>query len=255
MFPEMASDPKAGPGMDVTHVLNVTALAGLVQAVPPELILLDPENYAALVASTAALEAMPLAFQSTRAPEILHLRVRGFDANPIWLIRSALANCPDEAPTIYTTVLGYIEDSELRDSIRLDLSAAQQALAQGEWKGSTVLSGAAIEALLLWRLQEHERKSPGEILMALAMLVADKTLTHNPGADLEGSSWGLNQYVEVAAYLRIIKPDTATLVRLAKDFRNLIHPGRAARLRQKCDRATALSALAAVEAVGRDLEP
>ena len=89
---------------------------------------------------------------------------------------------------------------------------------------------------------------------AVATLVG-KTLKANPGADLEGPGWHLHEYVEVAAHMGVIKPDTATLVRLAKDFRNLIHPGRAARLGQKCDRATALGALAAVEAVARDLAP
>lgn len=43
--------------------------------------------------------------------------------------------------------------------------------------------------------------------------------------------------------------------RLAKDFRNLIHPGAAQRLAQNCDRATALSAVAAVEHVVRDITP
>jgi hypothetical protein len=55
--------------------------------------------------------------------------------------------------------------------------------------------------------------------------------------------------------LKLITGDTAQLVRLAKDARNLVHPGRAARLDQKCNRATALTALAAVEAVADDLTP
>jgi hypothetical protein len=49
-------------------------------------------------------------------------------------------------------------------------------------------------------------------------------------------------------------PTTATQAKLAKDFRNPIHPGRAARLEQKCQRPDALSALAALEHVVRDLE-
>ena len=65
--------------------------------------------------------------------------------------------------------------------------------------------------------------------------------------------WVLHHYVEVATHLAIIKPDTATEARLAKDFRNLIHPGRAQRLAQKCDRGTALSSVAALEHVVRDL--
>jgi hypothetical protein len=78
-------------------------------------------------------------------------------------------------------------------------------------------------------------------------------LTRDPGADLEGQGWHLHEYVEVVSHLGIIKPDTSTQVRLAKEFRNFIHPGRAARLRQKCDQGTALSALAAVHLVVRDL--
>jgi hypothetical protein len=51
----------------------------------------------------------------------------------------------------------------------------------------------------------------------------------------------------------VIKDETATEATLAKDFRNLIHPGRSVRLQQVCDRATALTALASVEHVIRDL--
>ncbi len=67
-------------------------------------------------------------------------------------------------------------------------------------------------------------------------------------------SWGLHQYIDVAAELDLISDESADQARLAKEYRNLIHPGRSARLAQVCDRATALSALAAVEHVVRDLE-
>src|SRR5947208_12675174 len=40
---------------------------------------------------------------------------------------------------------------------------------------------------------------------------------------------------------------------LTRDFRNLVHPGRAIRIGQKCNRATALSALAGIERVVNDL--
>jgi hypothetical protein len=43
--------------------------------------------------------------------------------------------------------------------------------------------------------------------------------------------------------------------RLAKDYHNLIHPGRAQRLAQVCNRGTALSAVAAVEHVVNGLTP
>ena len=118
-----------------------------------------------------------------------------------------------------------------------------------------MLAGSALEALLLWVLQERGKTKPGVVQAAVAALAGAKTLKGNPGADLEGPGWHLHEYVEVAAHLGVIKPKTATLVRLAKDFRNLIHPGRAARLGQKCDQGTALAALGAMQAVARDLSP
>ena len=59
--------------------------------------------------------------------------------------------------------------------------------------------------------------------------------------------------IEVAAELNLIGTETAMQCRLAKDYRNLIHPGRAQRLGQACNRGTALSAVAAVEHVVNDL--
>ena len=73
----------------------------------------------------------------------------------------------------------------------------------------------------------------------------------NPSADPD--NWGLDAYIKVARALTLIKENTAKQATLAKDFRNLIHPGRSARVKEVCDRGTAHSALAAVEFIVRDL--
>lgn len=112
------------------------------------------------------------------------------------------------------------------------------------------MTGSVVEALLLWALQQ---RAPGEVSSAVDDLVKDKTLRKASQHDLD--KWHLPEYIEVAAHLRVIKSRTADQVRLAKDFRNLIHPGLKARLGQSCDRGTALSAVAAVEHVVRDLSP
>jgi len=83
--------------------------------------------------------------------------------------------------------------------------------------------------------------------------LGSKKLSKNPDNNLE--NWVLFEYIEVAAELKVISDETATQARLAKDFRNLIHPGRAQRLGQECNRATALSAVAALEHVVNDLSP
>jgi hypothetical protein len=63
----------------------------------------------------------------------------------------------------------------------------------------------------------------------------------------------LEQFIEVSAAMKLIQLDTKIAANLARNFRNLIHPGRAARLKQICDRATAYSATGALEHIIRDL--
>jgi hypothetical protein len=65
--------------------------------------------------------------------------------------------------------------------------------------------------------------------------------------------WELHHFIEVAGHLELLKPDTCSAARLARSFTNLIHPGRAARPAQTCDRATARSAIGALQHVIQDL--
>jgi hypothetical protein len=256
MFPGVKDRPTDIPNMSPEWVPSLTALADLAEAVPDELLyVLDPTQYADLRAGVAFLRGAAGVFHSPRTPAAIPLRLHGYDRHPVAIVRDAMLLCPDEAPDPHTTELSFITDAALRKSIRLDISAAHSGLSQAEWKGATVLAGAAIEALLLWALQEHETKYVGARAAAIATLRGSPTptLTREPNANIE--RWGLHEYLEVAAHLGIIRSDTATLVRLAKDFRNLIHPGRAARTGQQCDKPTAHGALAAVLAVARDLTP
>jgi hypothetical protein len=188
-----------------------------------------------------------------------HAHQRGFDVadhrgiSPIVLLRQALVKCPDEVPSPQTTELTFISDVDLRESIRRDISAANQDMVNGEWKGATVLAGSATEALLLWVVERAEQDVQGTINTATNAVVAAGGLPTKPHPNSE--RWSLVELIEVSLHIGRIKAETATQARLGKDFRNLIHPGRAARLGQVCDRATALSALAVVEHVVRDLAP
>jgi hypothetical protein len=169
--------------------------------------------------------------------------LRGFrNLSPVTLIRQALAKCPDEAPAPGTSELNFITAMDLRANLRSDIGAVNRALANGEWKAATVLAGSTIDALLLWDLtSRHTAQVPA----AVAALVANKTFPKNPPPNPE--DWVLHHYIEVAANIGIIMQDTVKETKLAKDFRNLIHPGRAQRLGQKCDRGTALASVAALE--------
>jgi hypothetical protein len=142
----------------------------------------------------------------------------------------------------------FIKDDEARESIRRDVGAAYRALNNNEWKASTVLGGATIEALLHWRLAQP-KPTATEILAAVSTLSAATKFKAPSSQD----DWVLSHFIPVAEALKLITPITAKAADLARNFRNLIHPGVGVRKNQLCDKATAHSAIAALEHVIRDL--
>src|SRR5262249_29147315 len=118
-----------------------------------------------------------------------------------------------------------------------------------DWKSATVIAGSLIEALLLWALLQ---KPTADVQKAARDLAKAKTIRPT---DPTLEKWDGDQYIEVAAELKIIKSKTVDQVRIVKWYRNLIHPGRAKRLAEKCDRGTAHAAIAGLEFVIRDLQP
>jgi hypothetical protein len=121
-----------------------------------------------------------------------------------------------------------------------------QALANNEWKAATVLAGALVEALLYWAIAQ---KPPSDI--ASARDTVGKKRKRNMAAD--PLDWYLPDFIEAALELKIIRDPAAQQARLSKDFRNLIHPGRAIKEQQDCTRATAFGSVAAVELVIEEL--
>jgi hypothetical protein len=242
LYPQAISNPRenarTGP--------QLAAIVDSARAVPPELLALTGQDLTDYVVALAMIEnTQQHSLAQQRAFNVTEYR----DLSPIVLLRQAMAKCPDEASTPTTTELLFIDDTQLRESIRRDISAANQDMVNGEWKGATVLAGSATEALLLWGIEQKA----GSVAAAVKALVAAGTLPKKPHSNPE--QWTFIELIEVALQLTLITARTATQARLGKDFRNLIHPGRAARLGQVCDRATALSALAGVEHVVRDLTP
>jgi hypothetical protein len=144
-----------------------------------------------------------------------------------------LASCPSRWLSLVCKIL-----------TPLVISAAHRALAKGEWKAATVLAGSIVEALLLWAVQQHVE---GEYRRALDTGIT-KALCGRP-YKWSPEYWSLEHYIAVTEELQWIDADTATLARLVKTFRNFIHPGKAQRHSQTCDRGTAFTTLGAVEKV------
>jgi hypothetical protein len=78
--------------------------------------------------------------------------------------------------------LQFIPDQDLRDSIRRDICAANQALHNGKWKAATVLAGAAIEALLHWKLGQVPANERGK---GVSATVSQGKLTKKPSTNLD----------------------------------------------------------------------
>jgi len=128
----------------------VLALLDLIEHIPPELMPLDTHDVVQLIISLNFLRG---ALSQWATSDLAFDRVDGGDRTVIYDIRDILKRCPDAAPTPTTTELVFIPDADLREGLRLNISTANQALANGEWKAATVLAGSVVEALLLWAIQ------------------------------------------------------------------------------------------------------
>jgi hypothetical protein len=146
--------------------------------------------------------------------------------DPVERIRRILAVCPDENPPPYPD-LAFISDDIARTNVQQDIRAAWIDFRSEEWKGATVFATTAVEALLFWALKRRsDVRQPQQL---------DKQ--------------HLGEYITEAERLGVIVKATADQARLATDARNLIHAGKMARTGLTCTKATALTALAALEAV------
>lgn len=236
IYPQARKTP-AMPAYSADAAVLATII-DLANEIPVELLTISGDDYTGYIFGLGSMRAA-----------IGRWNYRGGDDPPrtydgksaVYLVREALRKCPDQNPSPQTTDLNFIADQPLRDSIRLDMSSASNALHRNDFKAATVLAGSATEALLLWAIQANGINAPL------------KGMITSPNGRPE--NWNLGQYIEAAEMLKLLKQDSAIQAKQAKDFRNLIHPGRAQRAAANCDRGTALGALSAVELVVRDLTP
>lgn len=249
-FPQGYILPTNVANMNILGSGRLRAVVHLAEEIPNELLTMDAATYASFVQAKAEIrDTLDTWIGNTNANVPRSQRTYSLNTDPIRLIRDALAVCPDQSPAPATIHLNFITDPDLRTNLRNDIGAINVALSNGEWKPATILAGATIEALLLWDLQN--RRAPASVAAAIPPLLASGTLHQQPPANLD--QWNLHQLIEVSTHLGTLQPATVIEARLAKDFRNLIHPGRTQRLGQICDRGTALASVAALEHVVRDL--
>ena len=105
-----------------------------------------------------------------------------------------------------------------------------------------------MEALLLNSIERKLANEPQLVKDTARDLKANKTVQKSL---TESSDWGLADLIKFAGALKLIAKETIKQADLAREYRNLIHPGKL-RAQGYCDRATALGALAGCEMVARD---
>jgi hypothetical protein len=209
-------------GRAVTHLYRaeVHALLALLDEVPRELIDLPSTEY---VEFTRCRAILATSLPSWNLGDIRPARdVGGKDV--IERIRRLMKQCHDELPPAEPE-LPFIINVDTRLGIEDRIHAAWTDFNAREWMGATVFAGAALEALLLWALKQVK-------------------LSEAPTRPLDEVH--LPELIRLAVSHGIIDQSAERQASLAKDARNLVHPGRASRSGEVCSKTTALTALAAV---------
>ena len=208
-------------GAAVRHVyrVEVHTLLALLDDVPRELIDLGASDYLELGRCRATLATTLPAWN---LGDITPARAVG-GKDVIERIRRLMLKCHDELPPIEPE-LPFIADVDVRTTIESRIRAAWTDFNAQEWLGATVFAGAALEALLLWSLQNKNIQSQARPLDELS----------------------LASLIRLAREHGLLDDAARQQAELARDARNLIHPGKAQRAGDECSKASALAALAAV---------
>lgn len=229
LFPDLNEQPRQAPGADDSPRLQ--AILDIVGRIPGVLLTCSPSQLVDLIGASAVIRNMMERWNLRNAGGMYCL-YNG--QNPIFLIRNALASSSDQPGPPAHAGLPFIQDIELRASIQQDIGGAHQALTNGEWKAASILAGAAIEALLHWRMRQLDPE---------VRTTAEKEVKSPLGR------WGLHDLIAIAEKFALLTGDAAQKARAAKDYRNLIHPGRAERTGLKPSRSAGYVAVGGMEAV------
>lgn len=103
---------------------------------------------------------------------------------------------------------------------------ANSALGNAEWKAATILGGAAIEAPLHWKLNAPQTAASG-LAAGTTNAVCSCRLQRVPPTNF--NQWRLVDFIAVAGELEVPEEATFKQADTACNYRNLIHPGQAAR--------------------------
>lgn len=120
-------------------------------------------------------------------------------------------------PVIQPKSFHFISSDELRTILERDYLEIQRNIISANWKSAIILSGGAIETILLDVAQKNTT-----IVSGSKKVPAGKS---NP------TDWVLNDLIEICLDVQIVSPELGKLSHGVRQYRNLVHP--AVELRQK----------------------
>lgn len=142
------------------------------------------------------------------------------------------------APATPTRDFSFVADADLRKVLERDYAEAQRAYKAKCWKSVIVLSGGAIEAMLLDRLQRDPTAAK-----------AASTAPNKP--DL--TKWDLSDLINVSIELKHVGLGVEKLSHSVREYRNLVHAGNEIRHKLTFDAEEAKIALEVLHIVFREL--
>src|SRR5258708_8756204 len=158
IFPDLATEQAVLGQSGNRRANDVRAVLDLLARIPEELIRLSAKDSALFWANSSALRNG----WEDRNPSNNHVFSRPIgraEHTSLFEIMRLLAKCPDEAPAPDSTGLEFLPDHLFRQGLRTQLSSANSALMNHEYRATAVLGGSVVEALLLGALeQEGESK-------------------------------------------------------------------------------------------------
>lgn len=143
-----------------------------------------------------------------------------------------------DSPITEVREFSFISDTELRRVLERDYVEIQRAFISDCWKSVIILSGGAIETILLDVLKKDEAHA--------------RSAKSAPGiSDL--TKWDLSHLIDVAVEMKKVTSGVEKLSHSVRDYRNLVHPGKEIRDKLTFGKEEAKIALEVLHIVHRDL--
>ncbi len=144
----------------------------------------------------------------------------------------------EATPVTERREFNFVQDAGLRAILERDYEEVQKAYVAGCWKAVIILSGGALEAVLLDLVLANESRAK-----------ASAKAPHESNV----RRWELSELIAVCVDLKLIGPYASTVSDATRAYRNLVHPGYELRNRLKFSREEASIALNVLNMVHRDL--